>query len=431
MKRALLTALVAALAFASSSASADPTRLLGFGPRGLAHGGAMLTMDDPIAASINNPALLSMGERNEIGGGYIFARPKITLNGQDANLIDVRGFFVGAAVPFSYKDWGFGLGFSAHLPDQFLLRVHSVPATQPRAVMWDAPPHRLVANVALGVRYKKIVAIGIGASIFGRFSAEYLDFEIDATPGRTRTTASHDFTFPIVLTPVASIVLTPKPWLRLAARYTGDVELGLMLPIVAQVTVPGTSVDGPIGLLFAGPSIYSPREIAAGGSVEWKGLMLSAELLFQNWAAIREVSARIATDFDPDQLGVEVPASDFMAPDPGYRNTFTPRFAASYAMDIDVYTLTLRAGYAFVPTPVPLQRGVTNFADSNRHVIGVGGTFGFEWDWLKLPFELDAGVQFQRITPRTAEKDDPLSPGGDLTIVGMIYAMSAAGRVSW
>src|SRR5690606_41792740 len=104
---------------------------------------------------------------------------------------------------------------------------------------------------------------------------------------------------------------------------------------------------------------------------------------------------------------------------------------AASAFDADVYTLTVRAGYASVPTPVPAQTGVTNFADSNRHVIGVGGTFAFEWDWLELPFELDAGVQFQRLTPRTALKDDPLAPGGDLSIVGMVYAVSVAGRVSW
>jgi long-subunit fatty acid transport protein len=431
VKRALLLT-VAALAFVSSSASADPTRMLGFGTRGLAHAGAMLNIDDPIGAAINNPALLAMtGGKPQLGAGYLFARPKIDVNGQDANLLDIRGFSAGASIPFSYEDFSFGLGFAAHLPDQVLLRVHSVPATQPRAVMWDAPPHRLVANLAVGVRYKKLVAVGIGVSIFGKFVAEYLNFTIDATPGRTRTTASHDFAFPIIATPVASVVVTPNDWLRLSARYTGAAELSLSLPIVAQVKVPGTSVDGPIGLLFAGPSIFSPQEVALGASGVWKKLTLSAELLFQNWAAINEVSARIITNFDPDELGVEVPASDYVPTPPNYKNTFAPRIAAAYAMDIDVYTLVLRAGYAFIPTPVPPQRGVTNYGDSNRHVIGVGATFGFVWDWLKLPFEIDAGVQFQRIAPRTVEKDDPLSPGGDLSIVGMVYGLSAAGRVSW
>ena len=432
MRRALLSlTIAAAAALTASSASADPTRLLGFGPRGMAHAGAMLSIDDPIAASVNNPALLTMAEKPQIGGGYMFARPKITLNGRGSNLLDARGFFAGAAIPFSYKDWGFGLGLSASLPDQFLMRVHTVPATQPRAVMWDAPPHRLVANLTVGVRYKKIIAVGVGASLFGKVSAEYLNLEIDATPGRTRATAALDIAFPLLVAPVASIVVSPNDWLRLSVRYTGDLELGLGLPIFAQVAVPGTSVDGPIGLLFVGPSIYSPREVAVGGSARWRGLTLSGELIFQNWAAINQVSARIVTQFDEAELGVEVPASDFLEPHPGYKNTFSPRFGVAYTMPVDVYTLVFRAGYAFVPTPVPAQRGVTNFADSNRHVIGLGGTFGFEWDWMKLPFELDAGVQFQRLTPRTTVKDDPLSPGGDLSVVGMVYGVSVAGRVSW
>jgi long-subunit fatty acid transport protein len=431
VKRALLLA-VAAVALVSGTASADPTRLLGFGTRGMAHAGAMLNIDDPIGAAINNPALLAMTDgKPQLGAGYLFARPKIDVNGQDANLLDIRGLQAGLSIPFRYKDFGFGLGFSAHLPDQVLLRVHSVPATQPRAVMWDAPPQRLVANLAIGVRYKKLIAVGLGVSLFGKFVAEYLTFTIDATPGRTRTTAAHDFTFPIIATPVASVVVTPNDWLRLSARYTGAAELSLSLPIVAQVTVPGTSVDGPIGLLFVGPSLYVPQEVALGASGTWKKLTLSAELLFQNWAAIDEVNARVITDFDPNELGVEVPASDYVPAPPNYKNTFAPRFAAAYALDVDVYTLVLRAGYAFIPTPVPPQRGLTNFGDSNRHIIGVGATFGFVWDWLKLPFEIDAAVQFQRITPRTAVKDDPLSPGGDLSIVGMVYGLSAAGRVSW
>src|SRR5690606_40448022 len=181
------------------------------------------------------------------------------------------------------------------------------------------------------------------------------------------TTSSLDFRFPILIAPVASVTVTPNDWLRLSARYTGAVEFAYHLPIVAQVAVPGTSVDGPIGLLFTGPSTYSPHEVAAGGSARWKRLTLSAELLFQNWERLNQVSARIITEFDEAELGVEVPASDFVPPPPGYRNTFTPRFGAAYAFDVDVYTLTVRAGYAFVPTPVPAQTGVTNFADSNRH----------------------------------------------------------------
>ncbi len=431
MRRVVILAL-AALLLPVGSASADPTRLLGFGTRGMAHAGAMLHFDDPIAAAVNNPAMLAATDgRPQIGGGYVFARPKLDLNGADANLIDVRAFYGGLSVPFSVKEWDFGFGVSAHLPDQFLLRIHTVPATQPRAVMWDAPPHRLVANFALAARFKDLVAIGAGISVFVKFEAEYLNFDIDATPGRTRATSSLDFRFPLLIAPVLSVLVTPTPWLRLSARYTGDTELSLALPIVAQVRVPGTTVDGPIGLLFAGPSIYSPRELAVGGSADWKKLRVSAELLFLNWKALDAVSARIITQFDESELGVEVPASDFVAPPPGYKNTFSPRVSGAYAFDVDVYTLVLRAGYSFVPTPVPAQRGLTNFADSNRHVIGLGGTFEFNWDWLDLPFALDAGVQFQRMTPRTSHKDDPLSPGGDLSIVGMVYAVSVGGRVSW
>src|SRR5690606_15261473 len=162
-----------------------------------------------------------------------------------------------------------------------------------------------------------------------------------------------------------------------------------------------------------------------------KRLNLGAELAFQNWKALENVAAGIITDFDEDELGIEVPATSFVQVEPGYRNTFSPRVIASYALDVDIYTITLRGGYSFAPTPVPEQRGLTNFADSNRHVIGLGGTFGFYWPFLKSTVEFDLGAQLQRVTRREMEKDNPVSPGGDLSIRGMVYGISAAGRISF
>lgn len=426
-----LFALVVALA-SPLTASADPNRLIGYGARGMAHAGAMLTVEDPLAAAINNPSMLALTDgKIQLGAGYSFARPVIKVNDARADLLAPRGVHAGLALPFSHKDWDFGLGLSAHIPDRFLLRVHTLPATQPRAIMWDSPPHRLVANLGFAVAYKKIVSLGVAASIFVRFEGEYLDIEIDASAGRTRSTANFNFLFPTLITPVVALTVTPTDWIRIAARYTGEVNYHFNLPIEAVVTIPGTSVDGPLGLFFTGTSTYVPREAVIGASFAIKRLNLGAELAFQNWKALENVAAGIITDFDEDELGIEVPATSFVQVEPGYRNTFSPRVIASYALDVDIYTITLRGGYNFAPTPVPEQRGLTNFADSNRHVIGLGGTFGFYWPFLKSTVEFDLGAQLQRVTRREMEKDNPVSPGGDLSIRGMVYGISAAGRISF
>lgn len=429
----LLSLLVGSVAMALPlSASADPNRMIGFGPRGMAHAGAMLTVEDPLAAAINNPSMLAMTDgKIQLGAGYSFARPVIKVNDERADLLAPRGFHAGLALPFSHKDWDFGFGLSAHIPDRFLLRVHTLPATQPRAVMWDAPPHRLVANVGFGIGFKKLISLGVAASIFGRFEGEYLDIEIDASAGRTRATANFNFDFPTLITPVVGLTITPTDWIRISARYTGQVDYRFNLPIVATVTIPGTSVNGPLGLFFSGTSTYVPREAVVGAAFDIKKLTIGAELAFQNWAALTNVAAGIITDFNEDELGIEVPATSFVQTEPGYRNTFSPRAIASYDFDVDIYTITLRGGYSFVPTPVPEQRGLTNFADSNRHVVGLGGTFAFYWPYIKSNVEFDLGAQLQRVTRREMEKDNPVSPGGDLSIRGMVYGISAAGRISF
>lgn len=416
----------------AQSAAADPTRMIGFGPRGMAHAGAMLTVEDPLAAAINNPSMLAMSDgKLELGAGYSYAQPVIKLNGERSDILAPRGIHAGLALPFSHKNWNFGIGLAAHIPDRFLLRVHTLPATQPRAIMWDSPPHRLVANVGFGVGFKKLISLGVSASIFGRFEGEYLDIEIDASAGRTRATANFNFDFPILITPVAALTVTPRDWIRISARYTGQVDYHFNLPIVANVTIPGTSVNGPLGLLFSGTSTYVPREAVIGAGFDIKKLTLGAELSFQNWKALANAAAGIITDFDEDELGIEVPATSFIQVAPDYRNTFSPRALASYDFEVDIYTITLRGGYAFVPTPVPSQRELTNFADSNRHIVGLGGTLAFHWPMLKSNVELDLGAQLQRITRREMEKENPVSPGGDLSIRGMVYGISAAGRISF
>lgn len=413
-------------------ASADPTRMIGFGPRGMAHAGAMLTVQDPLAAAINNPSMLAMTDgKMQLGAGYSFARPVIKLNDERADLLAPRGVNAGLVLPFSHKDWDFGIGLSAHIPDRFLLRVHTLPATQPRAVMWDSPPHRLVANVGFGVGFKKLISLGVAASIFGRFEGEYLDIEIDASAGRTRATANFNFDFPTLITPVVGLTITPTDWIRISARYTGQVDYHFNLPIVATVTIPGTSVSGPLGLQFSGTSTYVPREAVLGAGFDIKKLTLGAEIVFQNWKALTNAAAGIITDFDEEELGIEVPATSFIQPAPDYRNTFSARAMASYDFEVDIYTITLRGGYAFVPTPVPAQTGLTNFADSNRHIVGLGGTFAFHWPFLKSDVEFDLGAQLQRISRREMEKDNPVFPGGDLSIRGMVYGISAAGRISF
>jgi long-subunit fatty acid transport protein len=128
-------------------------------------------------------------------------------------------------------------------------------------------------------------------------------------------------------------------------------------------------------------------------------------------------------------LGAPVPTTGFVEPDPGLRNTWTPRFGAEYRHPLaDNRELQLRLGYWFAQTPVPIQTGVTNYADANRHAGTVGGSYAFDVSGTRVG--LEAAFQLQYMEQRVSLKDDPTTSGGDLSVGGPIYVLSLGARVS-
>jgi len=164
----------------------------------------------------------------------------------------------------------------------------------------------------------------------------------------------------------------------------------VVVNVLADISVPGTAVDGNVLLNIVGPSGYTPRELTFGGSYDLANLTLSAEVGWLQWSRVTQVAAGIAVEAD---LGVDVPTGTFVEPPPNFRNTWVPRVGAEYGFDIDAHRrLTARAGYYYSPTPVPAQTGETNFADGNRHVVSVGGTYDFVLLEQRLGLELAFSV---------------------------------------
>jgi long-subunit fatty acid transport protein len=85
-------------------------------------------------------------------------------------------------------------------------------------------------------------------------------------------------------------------------------------------------------------------------------------------------------------------------------------------------------GYWFSQTPVPIQTGITNYADANRHVGTLGGTYSF--DIAETRVSLEGAFQLQYMQQRVSLKDDPTTSGGDLSVGGPIYVLSLGARVS-
>jgi len=426
VRHAALGALLATL-LAAPTARANPSEMIGFGTHGIGMGNAMVASTDVLTAPVYNPAGGVLGDGSYVlGAGYTYNGLRIDVNDQDPGTLNPHGFYFAGMIPFDLGRAHFAFGMNIYMPDQFILRAHSVPPTTPRLVMWDNRPHRVVADVTMSARITEWLSIGAGVSLLGGIKGREIVFTLDADPAATRADATIVVDFPILITPLIGVIVQPIPELRLGARFRDEEGLDVVVNVLADISVPGTAVDGNVLLNIVGPSGYTPRELTFGGSYDLGNLTLSAEVGWLQWSRVTQVAAGIAVEAD---LGVDVPTGTFVEPPPNFRNTWVPRVGAEYGFDIDAHRrLTARAGYYYSPTPVPAQTGETNFADGNRHVVSVGGTYDFVLLEQRLGLELAFSVH--QMPRREMIKTNPTSPGGDLTVGGQIYTVSAGLRVS-
>jgi long-chain fatty acid transport protein len=422
MKRAAALGLAALLV--ASTGSANPADMFGFGPRGPALGNAMVASGDPLSGPVYNMAAGALGKNTEIGAGYFFARPVLDISGRDPNLMDARGTFSALSVPFSIATVDFGFGLALYMPDQFVIRLYSVPATEPRMVMWDNRPHRLVANGGLSARFGKLVSVGAGVTGLGDADGE-VAFLLGTRPGRTVSDASIDTALPLRLAPVFGALVTPSKDWRFGARYTDEVAVHVDLDIKAETRVEGTGLSGTTKVRTVGLNYFTPREVSLGASKDLGPWTLSAELAWQQWSRIRQVAYVVEVDAN---LGIDTPVRTFKAPDPGWSDTFVPRAGVERRLRVGPkHWLALRAGYWFVQSPVPEQTGLTNFADASRHVTTAGA--GLSFPDLGVPLTAELALQVHWLVRRQMQKGDDVQPGGDFDAGGRVYAGAAGLRM--
>jgi long-chain fatty acid transport protein len=98
-----------------------------------------------------------------------------------------------------------------------------------------------------------------------------------------------------------------------------------------------------------------------------------------------------------------VPCGTPAPPPPDYSDVISPRLGVELEVAAHPVDLTLRGGYAFVPTPVPEQTGLGNAFDATRHGFALGYRVAFAGHVLPLHFE--GALRFDWLAPRTHEKE--------------------------
>lgn len=186
-------------------------------------------------------------------------------------------------------------------------------------------------------------------------------------------------------------------------------------------------------------AFYTPASASVGirtgvgdahGGPEWSGgelarLTLTADAVWTQWSAFKETVTPY-TEMNIESLegtGVTVQVGDDYG-ETGFHDTISYRAGLRYtigpklmeARGVGGMKIHLRAGGAYEPTPVPPQKGLTNYIDNDRYV--AAGGVGIELGHLhpierfepiaKGPVRFDIGGQYHYLTPRTMVKDEDL-----------------------
>lgn len=406
--------LATVLAILPAAAAADPLDELGFGAAATAMANSRAALATGAEAAHSNPAGIARADRAELLIGWQYSHQRLSLNDHDAGVLDAHGTSFGLAVPFAIDDRiRIAAGVALYLPDQFLARLQLTPVSEPHFVRFEHAAQRVVVEPVAAVSFGD-VAIGGGASLLADARSNDLTFDVGVVGGDKQGRASIDLALPIRAAPVVGVWYRPAPIIALAATFRGELSLDLALDIKANVLVPSV-VTGDVTVALRAVTYYTPMRGALAAAVQPSdSFAITGELGWERWSAlgsgVADLRVLVALDLAPPIVETPRPPANF-------RDIFTGRLGAEWITG----ALRLRAGAAYLPSPVPAQTGLTSFADGARTLATLGlGVRIPPNEILLQPIDLDVGFGWQHIAHEHVTKDMASVPGGAFSSGGNV-----------
>lgn len=418
-----LAALVALL-LAPSLARANALDTFGFGPRAAGMAGAGTAEARGQAAAFHNPANLTLSDDIEAAISYSYAATALKIDGRDANVTTPRGVSLGLSLPAHLGPITAAFGLALYLPDQFVARIQLVPATEPHFALLDNELQHVVVQPVVALRFGRAFAIGGGASVLTDAGGHGVTFDVGVNAGNKVGQAAIDLRLPVRAAPVLGVTILPKPWLRVSAAYRGELDLKLSLDILAHVDLPG-AISGDTLISLVALNFYSPHTVTGAVAVDLGALTLTAQLDWLKWssftAALPTLNVNIGLAIAPPLVAPAFPVVRF-------DDQYIPRLGAELHRAVSAHLeMAARVGYAYMPSPVRPQTGLTSFADNDRHVVAVGVGFALRdlLHFLPKPLHLDAALQVQQLEPRAAAKDPHVTASPGFSSSGTMVLLTA------
>lgn len=380
-------------------AGATPAALFGAGPESvaLAGGGASLSLGPE--SVLVNPAGLALVPHKTLLFGLRASELSLSLesNGGTRSFPAElsKGLLIGIAAPLvAPEPRGFraALGLFAETPPDFLVRAHLPLGEVPSFPLLVGRASSLDLGIGLGLGYGP-VSLGAGVEVLAELSGR------DAVAGASGAPSGiGDELLP---------AWGPSVGANLDFGAAGRVGLVLHSVLRADfdVHVAQTTLAGVIGIVplnVEGIAHYEPLKLDAEYAKSLGAWTLLAGARYERWGAF------------PGWLGETVDCPPGVAcgtsapPPPGYADIVSPRVGVERSFATRALGFSARAGYSYVPTPVPEQRGAGNVFDAARHAFGLGYRVGLA---RGVPLELDGALRVDFLVPRANRKEGDAATG--------------------
>lgn len=396
-----------ALTLSAGSVAASPVDLFGYGARGGAMAGAIISSAADHEAVYYNPAGLAYAERPTFSLGFQRADFFLTLEGQEAPAIGAPALFFGFGVPLPFGGFlkrrlTLGLGFV--LPQTSILIADVPRPGQPSFLLVENRAQTVSLQGALGLRLTQWLSVGAGflalAELIGDISVAPNDE--GRLGSRVRDQVIADYS------PVFGVLVRPTDWMSIGAAYHGESSAAFELPITAEL---GNGFSIPIPRLdLVGTAQYDPRQASVEVSVvPVDGLRIAAGATWKQWSGFESpivytaVPDNLPTELCPQKVvGAAEGQVGCLQPAPEFSDIVVPRVGAEWTVPWGAWEVVPRAGVAWEPSPVPEQDGDQNYLDNDRLILAAG--LGVRYDDISVRV---AG-QWQHLFERTDRKNGAL-----------------------
>jgi hypothetical protein len=413
---------MSSLAGGAVSSAADPLDELGFGAAATGMANARGALAVGVEAIHTGPGGLALAERPELLLGWQIAHDRLQLDGNDAQLLDAHGLSFGLSLPFRVRCARVAAGVALYFPDQYLARVKFTPLGEPHYVRFETQAHRIVVEPMAGLAIGAW-SFGAGMSLLADARSRKLDFDIGVVGGDKQGDASLDIQLPVRIAPLLGVRWRPTSKLDLSAMFRGELGLDLDLDILAVVDVPNV-VTGDATVTLRSTSFFTPMRASLAAAYRVRpDLAITADVTWERWSAlgsgVPDLRVLLALDIAP-------PLVDPMALPDAFHDIVTPRAGVQWTRG----ARALRAGLAYLPSPVAAQTGLTSFADGDRSLATAGAGFRIEPNGvLAQPIDLDVAIAWQHVFHQLVRKDIAVAPGGAFASGGDIFQASASATV--